>query len=46
MPLSEVASFVGKTDEWPDQIMLEGMREHYPEIKLSSIVQVIEYRVP
>ncbi len=46
MPLFEVASFVGKTDEWPDQIMLEGMREHYPDIKLSSIVQVIEYRLP
>lgn len=46
MPLSEAASFVGKANEWPDQIMLEGMREHYPSIKLSSIVQVIEYNPP
>ncbi len=43
MPLSEVAAFVGKADEWPDKVMLEGMREHYPEIQLSSIVQIIEY---
>lgn len=46
MPLSEVASFVGKANEWPDQIMLEGMREHYPDIQLTSIVQVIEYKPP
>ena len=46
MPLSEAASFVGKAEEWPDQIMLAGMREHNPEIQLSSIVQVIEYAPP
>ncbi len=46
MPLSEAASFVGKADEWPDQIMLEGMREHYPDIQLTSIVQVIQYKPP
>jgi len=46
MPLSEAASFVGKADEWPDEIMLEEMREHYPDIQLSSIVQVIEYKPP
>jgi hypothetical protein len=46
MPLSEAASFVGMADEWPDQIMLAGMREHYPNIQLSSIVQVIEYTPP
>ena len=46
MPLSEAASFVGKADEWPNHIMLEGMREHYPKIQLSSIVQVIEYKTP
>jgi|GEM_PF-566021 len=46
MPLTEAASFVGKADEWPDEIMLEGMREHYPEIQLSSLVQVIEYKPP
>ena len=46
MPLSEAASFVGKADEWPDEIMLEGMRVHYPKIELSSTVQVIEYTPP
>lgn len=45
MPLFEAASFVGKADEWPDGIMLESMREHYSEIQLSSIVQVIEYKL-
>lgn len=46
MPLSEAAGFVGREDEWPDQIMLAGMREHYPEIELESIVEVIEFRLP
>jgi hypothetical protein len=46
MPLSQAASFVGKADERPGPVMLEGMREHYPEIELSSIVQVIEYTLP
>lgn len=46
MPLSEAALLIGKADEWPDEIMLEGMREHYPDIELSSIVQVIEYNPP
>ncbi len=44
--MSEAASFVGRADEWPDEIMLEGMREHYPQIQLSSIVQVVEYKAP
>ena len=46
MPLSKAASFVGKAGEWPDQIMLEVMREHYPDIQLSIIVQIIEYKSP
>ena len=46
MPLSDAASFVGKADEWPDQVMLDGMREHYPEIEILSMVQVIEYKLP
>ena len=45
MPLSEAASFVGQTDEWPDDIMLAGMREHYPDIELSSVVQIIEFQL-
>ena len=43
LPLSKAAAFVGKQDEWPDEVMLVGMREHYPEIELSSTVQVIEF---
>ena len=43
LPLSKAAAFVGKQDEWPDEVMLAGMREHYPEIELSSTVQVIEF---
>jgi len=46
MPLSAAAAFVGRKDDWPDDIMLKGMREHYPEIELSSIVQVIEFGPP
>jgi len=43
MPLSQAASFVGRAEEWPDAVMLEGMQEHYPEIQLSSIVQIVEF---
>lgn len=46
MPLSEAATFVGRADEWPDDIMLSSMQEHYPEIELSSIVQIIEFQIP
>jgi len=46
MPLADAASFVGRADEWPDDVMLAGMREHYPEIKLSDIVQVVEFEPP
>ncbi|WP_243613615.1 ASCH domain-containing protein [Shimia aestuarii] len=43
MPLSKAAAFVGRAKDWPDPVMLEGMREHYPEITLSDEVQVIEF---
>ena len=46
LPLGEAAQFVGRAQEWPDAIVLEGMREHYPEIQLSSIVQVVEFAPP
>lgn len=46
IPLSEVAAFLGKEIEWPDAIMLEGMRKHYPEIELVDIVQVVEHLTP
>jgi hypothetical protein len=46
MPLCEAAGFLGKTEEWPDEAMLEGMREHYSDIQLSDTVQVIEHENP
>lgn len=46
MPLAEVAAHVGRAEEWPDDVMLEGMREHYPEIELTDVVQVIEFDPP
>ena len=46
MALSEVAGYLGKAAEWPDPVLLEGMRAHYPEIALTDIVQVIEHLPP
>ena len=46
MPLIEAASYLGKTSEWPDEIMLKGMQEHYAEIQLSDIVQIVEHLSP
>jgi len=46
MLLAEVATFLDKADLWPDPVMLEGMREHYPEIALTDVVQVIEHLAP
>ena len=46
MPLSEAAAFVGKQDEWPAPVMRRGMRDHYRDIELTDIVQVIEHGVP
>ncbi|PHQ98643.1 MAG: hypothetical protein COB39_08320 [Marinosulfonomonas sp.] len=46
MPLSKAAAYFGMSDEWPDDVMLSGMRKHYPDIKLSDIVQVIEHTPP
>jgi hypothetical protein len=46
MPLLEAAGFVGKAEDWPDEIMLKGMRVHYPLIELTDIVQVVEHLSP
>ncbi|RVU39780.1 hypothetical protein EOI86_06470 [Hwanghaeella grinnelliae] len=46
MPLADAAAYLGKTAEWPDDVMLAGMREHYPEIALTDTVQVIEHDPP
>jgi hypothetical protein len=44
--LSEVAVRLGKEAEWPDAVLLAGMREHYPAIRLSSEVQLITHLTP
>ena len=46
MRLADAARFVGREEEWPDPVMLSGMREHYPGIALTDIVQVIEHGPP
>lgn len=46
LPLSAVAAFLNKADEWPDQVLLAGMREHYPDIELGSQVEVIFHSAP
>ncbi len=43
MSLASVADFLGMTEEWPDDVMVAGMREHYPDIELTDIVQVVEH---
>ncbi len=44
MPLSEVADFLEQVDAWPDEVLLAGMREHYPAIELGDVVEVIEHK--
>ncbi|WP_034917193.1 ASCH domain-containing protein [Erwinia sp. 9145] len=46
MPLSAVAEFLGKTEEWPDAVLLAGMREHYPDINMVAGVEVIHHLPP
>ncbi|MDF0733033.1 ASCH domain-containing protein [Pseudomonas entomophila] len=46
MPLRSVARYLNRTGEWPDPVLLEGMREHYPEINLDSEVEVIHHFTP
>ena len=46
MSLSEVAGFLGMEDVWPDNVMLSGMREHYPEIQMHDLVQVVSHLSP
>ena len=38
LPLSEAAIFLGKSLDWPDDLLLEWMCEQYPDIQMSSIV--------
>ncbi len=46
MLLSDAAAYLNRADEWPNDVMLEGMREHYPSIEISDTVQVIEHLSP
>ena len=43
LALSDAAGFLGKAKEWPPEVMLNGMQEHYPEVQLQDVVQVIEF---
>lgn len=43
MPLSRAASFLGRESDWPREVMLEGMREHYPTIEWEDEVQIVEH---
>ena len=43
LPLRQAAEFLGKEDIWPAEVMLSGMRSHYPEITMDDTVQVIEF---
>ena len=46
MPLSKAAAFLGRETEWPDEVMLTGMREHYADIELTDMVDVIAHLTP
>ena len=46
MPLFDVAAWLGKSAEWPDAELLEGMREQYPSIEMDSEVTVIHHLQP
>lgn len=42
--LRDAAALVDLEAVWPPEVMLAGMREHYPRITLDDVVQVIEHR--
>lgn len=46
MPLSRAAAYLGREEDWPKEVMLEGMREHYPDIAWEDDVQIIEHLTP
>lgn len=46
MPLIGAASYLGREGDWPPDVMLAGMREHYPAIELEDEVQIVEHLSP
>ena len=46
MPLSDAAAYLKRVDDWPEDVMLNGMREFYPNIEMSDTVQIIEHFNP
>lgn len=46
LPLCDAAAFVGRESEWPKEVMLAGMREHYPDIRWTDTVQIVEHLTP
>lgn len=46
LPLRAAAAFLGRQADWPDDVMLDGMREHYPAITLDDLVDVVEHLPP
>jgi len=46
LPLCAAAERLGKQAEWPDDVLLAGMREHYPAIELNSVVQLVHHLTP
>lgn len=45
MPLSHAAAFLGREADWSGDVLLVGMREHYPDIEWTDLVQIIEHRL-
>ncbi|MEO4001099.1 ASCH domain-containing protein [Mesorhizobium sp. CAU 1732] len=46
MPLRDAAAYLGRERDWPDGVMLDGMREHYPAITLDDAVEIVEHLTP
>ncbi|MBO6719306.1 MAG: ASCH domain-containing protein [Rhizobiaceae bacterium] len=46
LPLSQAASYLGREEDWSRDVMLSGMREHYPGINWDDEVQIVEHLSP
>ncbi|MBN33994.1 MAG: hypothetical protein CMM46_04315 [Rhodospirillaceae bacterium] len=45
-PLRDAAALVDHEDDWPNHVMLAGMREHYRDITLDDTTQIVEHLPP